>query len=90
MFLVGNNMDTIEEVKKKTSSKFDMKDIVAKNFIMGMEIKRDQAVGKIWLNQRKCIEIILKHFNMHDRKPIKVPIPMRVKLTAEQCLKTQE
>jgi hypothetical protein len=41
MLLIGNNMNAIKEVKKQLSSKFDMKDLSATNFIMGMEIKRD-------------------------------------------------
>ena len=47
MLLIGNNMDTIKEVKKKLSSKFKIKDINATNFIMGMEIKRDRATRKL-------------------------------------------
>jgi hypothetical protein len=50
MLLVGNNMDVIEEVKSKISSKFDMKDLGATNFILGMESKRDRANRKLWLN----------------------------------------
>jgi hypothetical protein len=60
MLLIGNNMDTIKEVKKKLSSKFDMKDLGATNFIMGMDIKRDRVARNIWLNQMKYIETILK------------------------------
>jgi hypothetical protein len=41
MLLIGNNMDIIKEVNKKLSSKFEMKDLGAVNFILGMEIKRD-------------------------------------------------
>ena len=47
MFLIGNNMYAIKEMKKKLSSKFDMKDLDASNFILGMEIKRDQAARKL-------------------------------------------
>ena len=50
MLLVGNNMDVIKEVKSQLSSKFDMKDLGAANFIMRMEIKRDSANMKLWLN----------------------------------------
>jgi hypothetical protein len=50
MLLVGNNMDTIKEVKKQLSSKFDMKDLGVAKFILGMEIKRDQVARKLWLN----------------------------------------
>jgi hypothetical protein len=90
MLLVGNNMDVIKEVKSQLSSKFDMKDLGAANFILGMEIKRDRANRKLWLNQRKYVEMILQRFNMHGSKPVKVPIPIGVKLSVDQCPKTQE
>jgi hypothetical protein len=90
MLLVENNMDVIKEVKSQLSSKFDMKDLGAANFIMGMEIKRDHANRKLWLNQRKYVEMILQRFNMHGSKLVKVPIPIGVKLSADQCPKTQE
>jgi hypothetical protein len=90
MLLIGNNMDTIKEVKKKLSSKFDMKDLGAANFILGMEIKRDRASRNLWLNQSKYIETVMKRFNMQDCKLVKVPIPMGERLTIEQCPKTQE
>jgi hypothetical protein len=90
MLLVGNNMDVIKEVKSQLSSKFDMKDLGAANFILGMEIKRDRANRKLWLNQRKYVETILQRFNMHGSKSVKVPIPIGVKLSADHCPKTQE
>ena len=57
MLLIGNNKDVIKEVKSQLSSKFDMKDLDAANFILGMEIIRDCA-NKI-LNQRKYVETVL-------------------------------
>ena len=45
MLLIGNNKEIIEDVKTQLSSKFDMKDLVASNFILGMEIKRDRKKG---------------------------------------------
>jgi hypothetical protein len=47
MLLIGNNMDAIKEVKKYLPSKFNMKDLGASNFILGMDIKRDRATRKI-------------------------------------------
>jgi hypothetical protein len=47
MLLVGNNMDVIKEVKSQLSSKFDMKDVNAANFILGLDIKRDHANMKL-------------------------------------------
>jgi hypothetical protein len=70
MLLVGNNIDVIKEVKSQLSAKFDMKDLGAAKFSMGMDIKRDCANKKLWLNQRKYVETILQRFNMHGSKSI--------------------
>jgi hypothetical protein len=59
MLLVGNKMDVIKEVKSQLSFKFDMKDLGDAKFIMGIEIKRDHEIMKLWLNQRKYVEMIL-------------------------------
>eukprot|EP00253_Pinus_taeda_P017380 PITA_17380 len=90
MLLVGNDKEIIQDLKTQLSSKFDMKDLGAENYILGMEIKRDRAQRKLWLNQRNYVETILQRFNMQDSKPVKVPIPIGVRLFAEQCPKTQE
>jgi hypothetical protein len=90
MLLIGNNKDIIQDVKTQFSSKFDMKDLGASNFILGMKIKRDQKKRKLWLNQRKYVETLLQRFNMQECKPVKVPIPVGVKLSTDQCHKTRE
>jgi hypothetical protein len=36
MFLIGNNKEIIQDVKTQMSSKFDMKDLGAANFALGM------------------------------------------------------
>jgi hypothetical protein len=59
MLFIGNNKEIIQYVKTQLSSKFDMKDLGASNFILGMEIKRDWKNRKLWLNQRKYVETIL-------------------------------
>eukprot|EP00253_Pinus_taeda_P035585 PITA_35585 len=80
----------VKDLKNHLSSNFDMKDLGAANYILGMEIKRDRTKRKLWLNQRKYVEEILYRFNMQDSKSVKVPIPVGVKLSVEQCPKTQE
>ena len=59
MLLIGNDKEIIQDLKTQLFSKFDMKDLVAANYILGMEIKRDRAKRKLWLNQRKYVETIL-------------------------------
>ena len=90
MLLVGNDMKVIKEVKSQLSSKIDMKDLGAANFILGMEIKRNPTERKLWLNQRKYVQTILHRFNMQECKPLKVPIPIGARLSAEQFPKTKE
>eukprot|EP00253_Pinus_taeda_P003325 PITA_03325 len=90
MLLVGNDKEIIHDLKTQLSSKFDMKDLGAANYILGMDIKRDRAKRKLWLNHRKYVETILQRCNMQDRKPMKVPIHVGVSLSVEQCPKTQE
>ena len=50
MLLVGNDKEIIQDLKTQLSSKFDMKDLGAANYILGMEIKRDWEKRKLWLN----------------------------------------
>lgn len=90
MLLVVDNLDLVKEAKSQLSSKFDMKDIGATHFILGMDIKRDRSGRRLWLNHSKYIETILKRLSMHDSRPVKVPIPVGAKLSVEQCPKTQE
>jgi hypothetical protein len=47
MLLIGNNKEIIQDVNTQLSSKFDMKDLGASNFILGMEIKRDRKKRKL-------------------------------------------
>eukprot|EP00253_Pinus_taeda_P033310 PITA_33310 len=86
----GNDKEIIQDLKTHLSSKFNMKDLGAANCILGMEIKSDQTRRKLWLNQKKYVETILHRLNMQDNKLLKVPIPVGVKLSVEQCSKTQE
>jgi len=64
MLLVRNDKEIIQDLKTQLSSKFDMKDLGAAKYILGMEIKRGQEKMKLWLNQRKYVKIILHRFNM--------------------------
>eukprot|EP00253_Pinus_taeda_P006583 PITA_06583 len=80
MLLVGNDKEIIQDLKTQLSSKLDMKDLGVANYILGMEIKRDRAKRKLWLNQRKYVKTILQRFNMQDSKLVKVPIPIGVRI----------
>ena len=67
-----------------------MKDLSAANLILGMEIKRNRADRKLWLNQRKYVETVLHNFTMQECKLVKVPILEGARLSIEQCTNNQE
>ena len=54
MLLIGNNKEIIQDVKTQLSSKFDMKDLGASNFILGMEIKIDQKKETLVKLEKIC------------------------------------
>ena len=81
MLLIGNNKDVIKEVKSQLSSNFDMKDLGAANFILGMQIRRDRENKMISLNQRKYVDTVLQIFNIQKSNPAKVLIPVGVNLS---------
>eukprot|EP00253_Pinus_taeda_P005983 PITA_05983 len=80
---VGNEKEIIQDLKSQLSPNFNMKDLGAVNYILGMEIKTDQE-------KMKYVETTMNRFNMLYSKPVKVPIPVGVKISIEQCTKTQE
>ena len=47
MLLVGNDKEIVQDLKTQLSSKFDMKDLGATNYVLGMEIKRDREKMKL-------------------------------------------
>jgi hypothetical protein len=53
MLLIGNNKEIIQDVETQLSSKFDMKDLSASNFILGMEIKRDRKKEETLVKSEK-------------------------------------
>jgi hypothetical protein len=58
MLLVGNNMDVIKEVKSQLSSKFDMKDLGAANFILGIDGCQDNI--PTWGSRRNLHEATIR------------------------------
>ena len=50
MLLIGNEKEIIKDLKTQLFSKFDMKDLGAANYILGMEVKRYREKKKCWLN----------------------------------------
>jgi hypothetical protein len=74
----------IANLKAQLSSEFEMKDLGAAKTILGMEITRDMKSGLLFLSQHGYIQKVLRHFNMHDSKPVSTPIAPHFKLSSSQ------
>nr|GFC20879.1 retrovirus-related Pol polyprotein from transposon TNT 1-94 [Tanacetum cinerariifolium] len=73
-------MAVINDLKALLKSEFEMKDLGAKNKILGMEIWHDRKVGRLWVSQEKYIEKVLQAFFVDQSKPISTHLVAHSKL----------
>ncbi|RVW79833.1 Retrovirus-related Pol polyprotein from transposon TNT 1-94 [Vitis vinifera] len=54
MLITAKSMVEVNKLKSLSSKEFDMKDLGAAKKILGMEIHRDKALGRLWLSTNQC------------------------------------
>ena len=64
MLVVGQDKESINELKAQLAREFEMKDLEAAGQILGMKILRDRSSKKIWLSQETYVKKILQRFNL--------------------------
>nr|GEW71301.1 retrovirus-related Pol polyprotein from transposon TNT 1-94 [Tanacetum cinerariifolium] len=90
MLIDAPNKDQIRELKDQLSNEFDMKDLGAAKRILGIDIRRDQKMGKLTLSRTDYISKVLKKFNMSTCKPVPTPLAPHFKLSSHECPKSEE
>ncbi|RVW67999.1 Retrovirus-related Pol polyprotein from transposon TNT 1-94 [Vitis vinifera] len=90
MLIATKSMVEVNKLKSLLSKEFDMKDLGASKKILGMEIHRDRASGRLWLSQYSYVKRVLKRFNMDDAKPVSTPLANHFRLFTNQCPKTDD
>ena len=90
MLIVVKSMVEVNKLKSLLSKGFDMKDLGAAKKILGMEIHRDRASGRLWLSQYSYVKRVLERFNMNDAKLVSTPLENHFKLFTNQCPKTDD
>jgi hypothetical protein len=88
MLLFGKGKGMISDFKSQLSAQFEMKDLGAARYILGMEISRDRSNRKLWLSQSKYVKSVLDRFSMADCRPLCVPVSMGTKLSIDDCPKS--
>ena len=72
MVITSNDADKIQNLKKKLSGEFDMKDLGNLKYFLGIEVLRSKR--GIFISQRKYILDLLAETGMLDCKPADTPI----------------
>ncbi|VVA40018.1 PREDICTED: Retrovirus-related, partial [Prunus dulcis] len=91
MLIACKSKVEIERLKTQLSNEFEMKDLGEARKILGMEIERDRAKGKISLCQKQYLKKVLQRFGMNENsKPVSTPLAPHFKLSASMSPKTGE
>ena len=72
------------------SKEFDMKDLGMAKKLLGIEIRRDRGLGRLWLSQSGYVGKVLERFSMENAKLVSTPLGNHFKLSTTQCLKTND
>ncbi|GKD35466.1 putative zinc finger, CCHC-type containing protein [Tanacetum coccineum] len=89
ILIASNNIDLLHESKRFLSRNFDMKDLGEASYVIGIEIHRDRANGKLGLSQKAYIERVLNRFNMQHCSPTVAPVIKGGVFGSHQCQKSE-
>jgi Reverse transcriptase (RNA-dependent DNA polymerase) len=85
MIMLGNCIRTMNTHKSKLGHRFKIKDLGDAQFILGLEIIRDQDGRVIMLSQCRYIDDMAMHFGLTDAKPSPTPLAPGIRLTKDDC-----
>ena len=90
ILIVGNDKKLIDVTKRWLSSNFEMKDMGEANYVLGVKILKDRSKRLLGLSQETYIKKMLKHYHMHDCKPMDTLVERNLSLSLDMCPKTPE
>ncbi|KAJ9556254.1 hypothetical protein OSB04_010868 [Centaurea solstitialis] len=85
ILLIGNDVPTLQSVKRWLSRCFQMKDLGEAAYILGIKIYRNISKRLIGLSQSTYIDKILKKFRMDESKKGFIPMQHGIVLSKTQC-----
>ena len=74
MLIATKSMSEVNKLKILLSRKFDMKDLGATKKILGMEIHKERAIGRLWLSRSGYLRKVLERFKMENAKLVSTPL----------------
>ena len=81
ILIAGRTDKKIAEVKTPIANRFDVKDMGALHYFLGVKVVQDLEAGTIWMGQPTHTENLLSHFSMQIAKICKTPVNPSLKLT---------
>ena len=90
ILLIGNDVETLSNVKKWLAEQFQMKDLGEASYILGIQIIKDRKNKLLALSQASYIDKVLAQFSMQDSKKGILPTRHGIILSKEQCPKTPQ
>ena len=84
IFLMGNDIELLDSIKRYLNKSFSMKDLGETAYILGIKIYRDRSRRLIGLSQSTYLDKVLKKFKMDQAKKGFLPIIQGVKLSHTQ------
>lgn len=82
ILITGNSEMSISSLKSVLFQQFHMKDMGPASYFLGLEITRNET--GIFVSQSKYTEDLLKEFGMANSTPLKLPMDVHLKLTADK------
>ena len=88
MLIAGKSMVAIESLKQALSETFAMKNLGNAQHFLGMRINRDRKKRILELSQESYIQKVIQRFNMQGGKPVSTPLPAYLKISKDDCPKS--
>jgi len=80
LLLMASSLAAIYKIKDALHMRFQMKDLGEAKVIIGLEIRRDKALGTLKLSQGKNAAQVLEKFGMAECNPIGTPLEVGLQL----------
>jgi hypothetical protein len=90
--ILGASSTKEGEIKAKgeLAKSYELKDLGAAKFILGMKIEKIENSGDIRLSQQAYCERTIERFKMNDAKPRSTPLPAGLTLSADDSPKNRD
>ncbi|KAA0066715.1 gag/pol protein [Cucumis melo var. makuwa] len=90
ILLIGNDVGHLTDIKEWLATQFQMKDLGNAQYVLAIQIVRNQKNKTLAMSQKSYIDKMLSRYKMQNSKKGLVPYKYRIHLSKEQCPKTPQ